>query len=173
MDISSASLPAAAPLHPSPLLARYDTLRRFPAGKYVFDAALAAFAPFNAFLGVHVEMLDAGFARTRVADRPHRRNHLRTMHAVALSGLAEVTANLAVATLLPPGGSFVVRRFAIEFVKPARGELLAECRVPLSFVVADRAEVDVSTRIRDASGEVVATATACVRVRLKAPRSAQ
>lgn len=149
---------------PSPVLGRYRALRRFPGGGRAFDLALAAFAPFNAFLGVRVSSLEPGHALTAMGDRAFRRNHLSTVHAVALSGLAEVTGNLAVATLLPAGASFVVRRFAIVYEKPARGVIHAECRVPESYRIADRAEVELETTLRDSAGVVVARASACVRV---------
>src|SRR5688500_13101900 len=99
----------------SPVLSRFRALRRVPLGGRAFDLAVAAFAPFNAFLGVHVEQLEPGFARTAMRDRAFRRNHIGSVHAVALAGLAELTGNLAVTSLLPKGSTFIVRRFSIEY----------------------------------------------------------
>ena len=150
----------------SPVLRRYRALSRVPLGGRAFDLAVAAFAPFNAVLGVHVEALEPGVARTAMRDRAFRRNHLGTVHAVALAGLAETTGNLAVASLLGPGESFVVRRFAIEYEKKARGALRGECRIDADALEPGQ-DVEVAVELSDERGERVARATSVVRVRAR------
>jgi acyl-coenzyme A thioesterase PaaI-like protein len=96
-------------------------------------------------------------------DRPAVRNHLRSVHAVALMNLGEVASGLALLAGLSPRGRAILVHLEMDYVKKARGLLVAECRCP---VLADPAEQEVEIRapIRDAAGEVVATATARWRV---------
>lgn len=155
----------------SPTLRRFETLRRLPLGRHVFDLAVATFAPFNAVLGVKVEELAPGLARTSMRDAYFRRNHLRTVHAVALTGLAEVTGNLAVASLLAEGQRFVVRSFEIDFERKARGALRAECALEARAVSTGQ-DVEVSVAIYDAQGERVASARSVVAIRGEARRAA-
>src|SRR5690349_16517106 len=120
---------AAALALENPLVRRFEKFRRWPAGSYLVDAAVAAFAPFNAAAFVHVESLAPGAARTSMRDRFFRRNHLGSIHAMALATLGEITANMAILSALPEGASMIVTSYAIEFVKKARGTVHAACDV--------------------------------------------
>ncbi len=64
---------------------------------------------------------------------------------------------------LPDNVRGIPVRFAIDFVKKARGDLVAECRCDVPAVYTPL-EIDLHPEIRDASGDVVARAS--VRWRL-------
>jgi uncharacterized protein (TIGR00369 family) len=148
----------------SPVIRRFRALRRLPLGATAFNLAVAAFAPFNVVLGVRVDELERGLARASTRDRLLRRNHLGTVHATAMSGLAEITGNLAVSTALGQGQTFIVRAFAIDFEKKARGTLRAECRVDPARL-SPGADVRLDIEIHDRAGERVARARSVVAIR--------
>jgi len=85
------------------------------------------------------------------------------VHAIALTNLAEVTSGVAMVVALPDDVRGIPIRISIDFVKKARGDLIAECRCDVPTVYAP-IEIDVHSEIRDADGDVVARAT--VRWRL-------
>ena len=89
-------------------------------------------------------------------DRPGLRNHLRSVHAIALANLAELTGNIAVAYGMPDDARFIVAGLEMRYLKKARGTLRGVCEAPVPTSNA-REEVDVHVRIVDTSGEVVAT----------------
>jgi acyl-coenzyme A thioesterase PaaI-like protein len=99
----------------------------------------------------------------RLADRPGVRNHLNSIHAIALANLGEMASGLAMTTALPPGIRSIVTGLEIGYAKKARGTLTAESRVQVPEVRGD-VEHDVQAEIRDSAGDLVATIT--VRWRL-------
>ncbi len=78
---------------------------------------------------------------------------------MALTNLGEATAGLAMTLALPPDARGIVTRLTTEFLKKARGTLVAESDVGLPEL-DDVLDVEVEARIRDEAGDVVARVTA-------------
>lgn len=133
--------------------------RRLPGGDRLFSWALGRMVPYTGSIGAVVRELGPGHARVELADRRKVRNHLDSIHAVALMNLAEMSTGLALNTGLPDDARAILVRLTIEYVKKARGTLTSECAIEPP-AASERREVDVEAVIRDASGDVVAKAAA-------------
>jgi acyl-coenzyme A thioesterase PaaI-like protein len=136
----------------------WNRLSPLPGGKALFSIIIGQTAPYTGSIGARVEELRPGYARWSLKERRGLRNHLNSIHAVALVNLAEVTSGTAMLMSLPAGTRGIVTSLSTTFLKKARGSITAECSCSLPEVTSDT-RFDVHAELRDAGGDVVATAT--------------
>jgi acyl-coenzyme A thioesterase PaaI-like protein len=148
------------------VLRLWERLHHRPGGRSLFAALLGRMVPYTGSMGARIEELSPGRAVASLRDRRAVRNHLGSVHAVALVNLGEVVTGLAVLTALPPGVRGIVTRLSAEYLRKARGSLTASARADQLGLerVAEPREVQVVAEIRDASEQLVARVTAYWRV---------
>ncbi len=145
------------------ILGLWRTLSPFPGGRWLFSRLLGRMVPYSSTIGARIEALEPGFARIGLDDRRRVRNHLGSVHAVALTNLGELASGLALVTSVPPDVRSIVVRLETLFHHKARGHLVATCRTVQEMVEAD-AEREVTAQIHDAEGTLVAEVRATWRL---------
>ena len=143
-------------------------LSRWPAGPWLFSVALGRVAPYSGTVGAWVETLTPGFARVHLRDRRRVRNHLRSIHAIALINLGEIATGLAVLSSIPPDMRGIVTGIRAEYLKKARGNLIAEAEFQLPEISQSDTPCEVEANLCDASGDVVTRVRAIWRIGYKA-----
>lgn len=122
--------------------------------------------PYTGSIGALVERLEPGDVAVSLREKRAVRNHLRSIHAIALVNLAEVTSGLAMLTAVGSDVRGIVTGLRIRYDKKARGRLVATSVVSPPHIGDDIYGVDaeVTAVIRDAAGDVVAEATVTWRL---------
>jgi acyl-coenzyme A thioesterase PaaI-like protein len=141
------------------ILRLWRRLSPWPGGRWLFSLVLGRMVPYSATLRARVVVLEPGHVRVELRDRRGLRNHLRSVHAVALANLGELASGLALTVAMPAGLRGIVAGFDVAFHKKARGRLTAEsrCDVPAPGASAEHV---VTAHIVDGEGAEVATFTA-------------
>lgn len=153
--VTTTSKPALAPA----LRQRWARLSPWPGGKWLFSKLLGIAVPYTGALGAQIDTLAPGHCVVILRERRRVRNHLNSVHAIALSNLLEASTGLAVLNGMPDDARGILVALETRYLKKARGTLRAECRCEIPRENTE-CEYCITGEVRDASGDIVATATA-------------
>ncbi len=155
----------------APLLSLWNRLSRWPAGGWLFSRAICFKAPYFGSISPCITRLEAGRCQARIADRRAVRNHIGTVHAIALCNLAELVAGVMTDATLPAAMRWIPRGMTVEYRKRAVGTLQAEAVPGRPLVVsAEGYDLPVQVTVTDPRGETVFVATIAMWV---SPRPAR
>lgn len=154
------------------ILRAWRSLSGLPGGQWLFSRLVGWMAPYSGTTGAVVRGLEPGRCEVELAERRRVRNHLDSIHAVALVNVGELATGLATLTALPPGARGIIVELGATYEKKARGEVRAECRdaAPRGPDGRPIEELETSVghravaRVRDREDDVVASVRALWRI---------
>ncbi|MDQ2631570.1 MAG: DUF4442 domain-containing protein [Actinomycetota bacterium] len=135
----------------------FDRLSSLPGGVRLFTGAVCLKAPYFGSIKPLVVALRPGYCEVRVKDRRSVRNHLGTVHAIAMCNMAELAGGLMTDVSIPSGHRWIPKGMTVEYLAKARGELRAvasmeegerpsfdqACDLPIEVAVLDSSETTV------------------------------
>lgn len=145
------------------LLKWWRLLSALPAGSWLFGRLIRFAIPYTGTIRPCVREVRAGYARVELRDRRGVRNHLNSIHAIALANVGEFTGGLAMTATLPANVRSILLELNIEFLKKARGTVVAECHCTVPQVTTSL-DHEVVTVLRDGAGDDVARVMAIWRL---------
>jgi acyl-coenzyme A thioesterase PaaI-like protein len=153
----------------------YDKLQLLPGnlGKRVFERVAGVLVPHAAKMGFRIQKLDEKQIAVTMPDRRGNRNHLRSIHAMALAHLGEFTCGcLLLYAVSPYGYRTIITKYTIEYLKKARGTITgkASVKLPKSKDRLDAKDFTVTADLVDETGVVVARVETVWRIG-KMPKS--
>lgn len=134
----------------------WRTLARLPGGRWVFDRVLALMVPYSGSVRPRVREMEPGRAVVTLKERRRLRNHLRSVHAIALANLGELSSGLAMSLALPPETRGIPIRIEVDYRKKARGVITAVGRADPPAAIPEPTEAPATATLTDEAGEVVA-----------------
>ncbi len=128
----------------------------------LMDLAINLAIPFNRWLGMRIETLTSLKVRVISPPRVLRRNHVGGAHACALALLGEYPAGILISQNFSiEEYRMIISQLSVDYEKQGRGTLIGETLAPFEWPKEnDKGEiwVDMKTVIKNAKGELVATA---------------
>ena len=101
-------------------------LSPFPGGRWIFSKILGWKIPYTGGLGATIVTLEPGHVKVQLRERRSVRNHLQSIHAIALANLGELTTGLALVGALPESIRGILVGLNVSYTKKARGTIDSE-----------------------------------------------
>ena len=153
------------------VLATYQRISRWPAGRWLFSRLVCWKAPYFASIAPRIESLEPGRGIATLAHRRRVTNHLGTVHAIALCNLAEFVGGLACDVSIPPSMRWIPKGMTVAYLRKAVGRMRAIARPTFPPRQADAGyELPFEVVVEDPAGDVVFRATIAMWVSPKSAR---
>jgi len=145
-------------------LAIYNRLTKLPLGKQIFSKTVCLAAPYFSSIKPKISELKPGLCQVHMKKRRRVQNHLKTVHAIAMCNMAELSAGLMMDVSVPKGARWIPAGMEVQYLKKAKTHLTA---------VADGQAIDwqtqgdvmVPVRVTDTQNNLVFSAQ--VRMNIK------
>jgi len=145
-------------------------LKGLPAGLRLFSRLVAFRAPYFSSIHPVFLALEPGYAKARISNRRSVRNHLGTVHAIAMANLCEFVGGTLMEISISPEMRWIPRGMTIRYLALARSDLTAECQIE-NFDWSCAQDVLLQVYVRDASDTIVSEAEIPMYVSPRTPRN--
>ena len=135
--------------------ALWARLAPLPGGRALFTRAFQLAAPYSGTIPVRVTDLAPGRATADMRDTRAVRNHIGTVHAIALCNLAETVMGLVAEATIPKTHRWIPKAMQVEYRARARGTLSAEARLATDGALPDGGALAVAIDVHDRGGVLV------------------
>jgi len=136
-------------------LALFRRLGGSAPGRWLFTRLVCWRAPYFASIAPTIEALEAGRCVVRLRDRRRVRNHIGTVHAIALCNAAELAGGLATDAAMPPTLRWIPKGMQVRYLKKAQGILRATAMVAIPDATLAAHELHAFVEVRNGDNEVV------------------
>ncbi len=153
------------------VLAAYQRISRWPAGRWLFSRLVCWKAPYFASIAPRIESLEPGRGIATLAHRRRVTNHLGTVHAIALCNLAEFVGGLTCDVSIPPSMRWIPKGMTVAYLRKAVGRMRATATPAFPPHEAEAGyELPFEVVVEDPAGDVVFRATIAMWVSPKSAR---
>ena len=133
----------------------FRLLGRTAAGRWTFTRIICAKAPYFASISPLIEELAPGRCVVLLRDRRRVRNHIGTVHAIAMCNAAELAGGLATDVSIAPTQRWIPKGMTVRYLHKAKGTLTATASVAVPPADAPAQEAHALVEVRNAANELV------------------
>ncbi|MEW8510174.1 MAG: hotdog fold domain-containing protein [Candidatus Thiodiazotropha sp.] len=126
-------------------------------GRRIYSLLFGRMVPYTGTIHPQIEEISPGRAKVILQDRGAVRNHLNSIHAIALANLGELASGLALIAAMPKTAKGIVTRLEIDYLKKARGTLTAIGEAEVPEAINEPTSLEARATIWNRDGESVAT----------------
>lgn len=138
----------------------WNRLEGWPGGRWLYSKVLSKVVPYTGTIDPYISWVGNGRAVVQMRNTRKVRNHVGTVHAVAMANLVELSASLALLSR-PEKFDCVVTGIESKFFKPARGKWI--CAVCTTEELDLKKKTTASVEVMS-DGMPVATGTCTWRI---------
>ena len=133
------------------LLRAYNTCQRIPLGKTIFSQLVCSQAPYFGSIKPRFQELRPGLCEITMKKRRAVQNHLKSVHAIAMCNICELTAGTLLEVTLPQEYRWIPNRMTVEYLKIAKTDLKAHGQIE-SVDWANTTEFPMTIDVSDTNG---------------------
>jgi acyl-coenzyme A thioesterase PaaI-like protein len=133
----------------------YRTTSRLPFGRTLFTELFKRVAPYFQTIPARIESAEPGKVVATMKDTRRVRNHIGTVHAIAMCNLAEMAMGLAAEATIPTSHRWIPKTMNVAYLAKAKGTLTATALLPLPEPLAEKQEITVPVAVTNHEGTEV------------------
>lgn len=133
----------------------FGRMQKLPRGRQLFTRLFQRMAPYFRTIPALVESVTPGVAEVSMRDKRAVRNHLGTVHAIALCNLAEMVMGLVAEATVPKSHRWIPKGMQVAYLAKARGSMHARAVMDAPANWPDGETLTVPVEVRDDGGALV------------------
>jgi acyl-coenzyme A thioesterase PaaI-like protein len=145
--------------HSNFTLSTWTRLSSKPAGKWLFSKLVCWKAPYFSSIRPRFRELRPGYCVVTMKKRRAVKNHIGTVHAIAICNLAEIVAGTMTEATVPGNYRWIPKGMTVEYLAKATTDLSAEGVIDATTAYDGSFELPVEICVRDTADQVVLRAT--------------
>lgn len=150
--------------NPASIINYWKTFNKYPMGKWLFSKIAGWAIPYTGSVNPRVELIEPGKVIVKLKDQRKVRNHLNSIHAIALANIGEFTSGLVLFSKAPENAIAIITKLEVEYLKKARGDLTAHAELLEGNYQNDMENV-IKVEIKNTNNDIVTISTATWRIR--------
>lgn len=135
----------------STVLSAYNKLHGLPLGNYLFSRIVCLMAPYFKTIKPRFVQLRPGYCEITIKNRRAIRNHLKSVHAIAMCNLCELAGGTALDVTLPDHLRWIPRGMEVKYIKIAKSNLKGICTIP-GGAIKGKGSLPVTVSVTDTKG---------------------
>jgi len=144
------------------ILKMWKQVSPYPLGKHVASLAFGLYAPYFLNLRALITDMQIGHAEVVMKQRWAVQNHIKTVHAIAVCNLIEMTMGIVATTTIPKHLRWLPKGMDVNYLKKSSGTLTCTSTVDPKTIFtlpAYPGDVSIPVEVRNANGDLVTSAT--------------